>query len=240
MLYDYILEIKNRVLLVALMWISLFITCFSYKETLLFLSLKPTIYLYKQNLLYFIATNLTDILYAYLHLSYFLSNQIIFLYIIYHFFTFLVPALYTFEYKYLKTVLFFALFFYFLSFLVLNLYVLPYCWNFFLSFQTTVISSAIKVHFEAKLTEYIHFYIFLHFICIGISLIFFILFLFLETRLDKIKFIKNSRKLFYFLFFLLATLITPPDILSQLIVGCSFILIYEIILLVLFFKTFLT
>jgi len=239
MLYDYILELKNRTLLIALMWISLIGTCFFYKETLLFLSIKPNIYLYKHNLLYFIATNLTDILYAYLHLSYFIANQIVTLYILYNIFIFLAPALYKFEYKYLKIILFFVLVLWFLSFLVLNVYVLPYCWHFFLSFQTTIVNQAIKVHFEAKLTEYIHFYIFLYFICVVISQIFLILFLFLDTRIDKINFVKNSRKLFYFIFFLLATLITPPDIISQIIVGCSFILIYELILLVLFFKTFL-
>jgi hypothetical protein len=41
-----------------------------------------------------------------------------------------------------------------------------------------------------------------------------------------------------FIFFLIATLITPPDIISQMVVGCSFILMYEILILVLFFKTF--
>jgi sec-independent protein translocase protein TatC len=239
MLYDYILELRNRTLLIAIMWVSLIVICFSYKETLLFLSIKPNLYLYKQNLVYFIATNLTDILYAYLHLSYFLANQIVALYTIYNIFAFLTPALYKFEYMYLKTILLFILFFWLLGFLVLNSYILPYCWNFFLSFQTTVVNQAIKVHFEAKITEYVYFYIFLHSIYTGISQAFLILFLFLDTRIDKINFIKNSRKFLYFMFFLLATLITPPDIISQIIVGCSFILIYEILLLVIFFKAFL-
>jgi sec-independent protein translocase protein TatC len=238
MLYDYILEIKNRTLLIALMWVSLIVTCFFYKETLLFLTIKPNISLYKENLLYFIATNLTDILYAYLHLSYFIANQIIVLYILYNIFTFLAPALYKLEYKYFKIILFSIVCLWFLSFLILNIYVLPYCWNFFLSFQTTIVNQAIKVHFEAKITEYVNFYIFLHSICNGISQVFLILFLFLDTRIDKINFIKNSRKIFYFIFFLIATLITPPDIISQMVVGCSFILMYEILILVLFFKTF--
>jgi hypothetical protein len=57
MLYDYILEIKNRTLLIALMWVSLIVTCFFYKETLLFLTIKPNISLYKENLLYFTPLN---------------------------------------------------------------------------------------------------------------------------------------------------------------------------------------
>lgn len=239
MLYDYILELRNRTLLIAIMWISLIVTCFSYKETLLFLTIKPNIYLYTQNFVYFIATNLTDILSSYLHLSYFLANQIVTLYTLYNIFTFLMPALYQFEYRYLRIILFFILFFWFLSFFVLNSYILPYCWNFFLSFQSTVVNQAIKVHFEAKITEYVYFYIFLHSIYIGISQVFLILFLLLDNRIDKINFVKNTRKFLYFMFFLVATLITPPDIFSQIIVGCSFILIYEIIILIIFFKAFI-
>jgi len=181
MLYEYILEIKNRILLIATMWISLIVTCFFYKETLLFLSIKPNIYLYKENLLYFIATNLTDIFYAYLHLSYFVANQIVILYILYNIFTFLTPALYKLEYKNFKIVLFSIIFLWVLSFFILNLFVLPYCWNFFLSFQTTMVNQAIKVHFEAKITEYVDFYIFLHSICNGSSQLFLFLFLFLDT-----------------------------------------------------------
>lgn len=238
MLYEYILEIKNRILLIVLMWVSLIVTCFFYKETLLFLSIKPTIYLYKENLLYFIATNLTDIFYAYLHLSYFVANQIVILYLLYNIFTFLAPALYKLEYKNFKIIIFSIICLWIFSFLVLNKVVLPYCWNFFLSFQTTMVNQAIKVHFEAKITEYVNLYIFLHSICNWTSQIFLIVFLFLDTRLDKINFIKNSRKLIYFIFFLIATLITPPDITSQIVIGCSFILIYEIIVVFLFFKTF--
>jgi len=233
----YILEIKNRILLIVIMWISLLITCFCYKETILFLSIKPTIFLYQENFLYFIATNLTDIFYAYIHVSYFTANQIIKLYILYNIFTFLAPALYIFEYRNFKVVLFVILYLWIFSFLILNIFILPYCWSFFLSFQSTIINQAIKIHFEAKITEYIDFYISLYSLCNGSCQVFLILFLFIETRFDKINFIKNSRKIIYFILFIIATLITPPDVTSQIIIGCSFILMYEFIIVFLFFKT---
>jgi len=118
--------------------------------------------------------------------------------------------------------------------LILNIFILPYCWSFFLSFQSTIINQAIKIHFEAKITEYIDFYISLYSLCNGSCQVFLILFLFIETRFDKINFIKNSRKIIYFILFIIATLITPPDVTSQIIIGCSFILMYEFIIVFLF------
>jgi len=92
---------------------------------------------------------------------------------------------------------------------------------------------------KLKFTEYIDFYISLYSLCNGSCQVFLILFLFIETRFDKINFIKNSRKIIYFILFIIATLITPPDVTSQIIIGCSFILMYEFIIVFLFLKLLL-
>jgi len=145
--------------------------------------------------------------------------------------------LYEFEYRSLKLGIILYFFLGIFGLFVLNKLILPFCWTFFLSFQNTITNQAIKVYFEAKITEYVNFYIILYSIC-NISCQFFLLiYFFIDNLYNKIHFIINSRKIFYFTFFVIATFITPPDIFSQLITGSSFIILYELILIIIFLKT---
>ena len=83
MAVNYLIEIKNRVFLTIGMWCGLLFTSYYNKETLLFVLIKPWLDMsvYSTNSLYFISTNLLDIFTSYINLSYFISNQITYLYI---------------------------------------------------------------------------------------------------------------------------------------------------------------
>jgi hypothetical protein len=68
MLFSYFSEIKNRIILLLLTWISTFYICYTYKEILLFVFIKPSLILSKLNNLYFITTNITEIFITYINL----------------------------------------------------------------------------------------------------------------------------------------------------------------------------
>jgi len=80
MLKLYFLEIRNRIGLIILSWLLVFFVCYYYKETLLFLFIKPFIKLYLgcHSTSYFIATNLTEIFSSYMLISFFIGNQLVF------------------------------------------------------------------------------------------------------------------------------------------------------------------
>ena len=83
MLLYYFSELKNRIILLILCWLSSFCTCYSYKEILLFLFIKPSLNLTsKFNKIYFISTNITEIFNTYINLAIFISNQIVFVLLI--------------------------------------------------------------------------------------------------------------------------------------------------------------
>src|SRR6476620_2686894 len=94
----YLLEIRNRLILICLTWLSIAIVSYSYKETLLFIIVQPNKFFESDADFYFIFTNVTEIFSAYVQLTIFLSIQIVFVYFIYHCFNFLSLAFFNWEY----------------------------------------------------------------------------------------------------------------------------------------------
>ena len=49
---------------------------------------------------------------------------------------------------------------------------------------------------------------------------------------EKAEAIKTFRKLFYLMFVVFSTIVTPPDVITQVVMSLSLILIYELLLFV--------
>jgi sec-independent protein translocase protein TatC len=186
---------------------------------------------------YFIATNLTDVFSVYLKVVYLIANQITIFFLLWQGFCYITPALFYFEYKKLRFTLFLGLGLLCASIFLLNTYILPLCWQFFSSFQENP-SKCVSVFLEIRITEYLDFYTFSYYVTVILSQGFLLTFLFLDMLQDKLVFIKKSRKIFYVTFFVLATIMTPPDVISQIILGCWLIFIYEFIIVILILKKF--
>ena len=129
MFYKYFLEIKNRVVLIFNSWILTMVTCYFYKNILLFLLIKLNSNLYKLKSFYFITTNFTDIFSVCLQIGSFISIQCLILLSVYHFITFITPGLFNFEYNLLKLIfvlccLLFCIIFFFFSFFFYLFYVI--------------------------------------------------------------------------------------------------------------------
>jgi sec-independent protein translocase protein TatC len=236
MFYNFIKELRNRFILLFLTWSSVVIVSYLYKEILIFIFVKPSLNAFQENSFYFIFTNLTDIFSTYLRLVYFLGNQILFFFFFYHLFLFIAPGLYHSEYINFTKLLCLSLTFWICSVFVLNKYLLPFSWQFFLSFQTSATQSVLSFYLEAKINEYINFYINLYYIC-GLNFQLFILFfIFLDHIKENLASLKVFRKFFYFSFFLIATFLTPPDVFSQVFVGLSSIIVYELTIISIILK----
>lgn len=229
----YFLEIKNRFFLLLLTWVSTVLISYLYKEILLFSIVQPNLILNfgtGSAFFYFIFTNVTEIFSVYLQLVLFLSFQIFVLSFFYHIFSFLSPSLFYTEYFYLK-------FFYktivgvwFFSVILLSYMLVPLTWNFFLSFQSLTKAYSFNLHFEAKLDEYLSFYIELYYLSVLYCQVFAALFFLLINTNTNIKIVRKFRKLNYYFFILFSTLISPPDILSQVLISTVTILLYEFLL----------
>lgn len=174
----YILEIKNRTILIFVNWFSVILVGYLYKEIILFIIIEPNLLInIKKSLetFYFIFTDVTEVFSMYFRLIIFLSLQILYMYSIYHFFVYLSPAFFHFEYLYLKFILrLIFLTWAFLSMFSTN-FLIPFSWNFFLSFQNLTIAQSFILYFEVRLKEYPILYLVLLFLWVLFS-IFFVLF----------------------------------------------------------------
>lgn len=229
--YLYYIEIKNRIFLLSLTWFSVIFICYFYKEMLLNLFIHMNHYFLTFSDLkpYFIFTDVTDIFYVYVKIIFFISNQVLILNFCYHTLVFLSLGLYRYEYNFLQFIFVLFVFSWCFSVLFLNTVLVPLSWNFFLSFNTETNLNSVFLFFEAKLIEYIDFYINLYYVSLFNSqiLIFSVLIINkFSKNLDKIKIFRRT---FYYIFVLFSTLSTPPDIFSQLFLSAILVIMYEII-----------
>ena len=130
----------------------------------------------------------------------------------------------------------FSLSFWFIMILLLNKLIFPLSWKFFIVFYESLNIQIFKIHFESRLFEYINFYLSLYYICVLNCQILILLIIYLKIFNISPNFAQQVRKFTYFGFLLFSTIITPPDIFSQLIVSLSFILSYEFLIYFQLFK----
>jgi len=237
MFYNYIKELGNRISLLIITWVSVTITSYYYKEVLIFILVTPSLVVFEKNTLYFIFTNLSDIFSTYIKLACFMGNQFLCVFLFYHFVIFLSPGLRFSEFSNTLKIFFLSLFLWLCAILTLNTYVLPFSWQFFLSFQNSTSDAVLNFHLEAKINEYLDFYINLYYLCCLNFQFLIILSVFLESIKNNLGKLKTFRKFFYFGFFFIATIVTPPDILSQICLGIGFILVHEIMIIIIILKT---
>jgi Sec-independent protein secretion pathway component TatC len=233
--YKYYLEIKNRILLLAITWTSLLIVCYYFKEPLLFIFINSNKYYTElETTPYFIFTDVGEVFYVYLYLVFFITNQLTVLMLFYHSLMFIALGLYQSEYLQLQLAFKIFVFTWFCSTILLKEFVIPFSWSFFLSFQKTNDTlQPISFFFEARISEYLIYFKNLYYVCLINCQVFAILTFVLKNISDAVGTIKTFRKLFYFMFIIFSTLTTPPDVFSQIFISCSLIVIYELLI---FFK----
>jgi sec-independent protein translocase protein TatC len=230
MLLKYFLEIKARGILILICWTISLLTAYLNKEVILFLCVLPTLPLFLDNSFYFIATNITDIFATYLTLSYLIAFQLTIFFLFYQALMFLTPALYSLEKKILKRILYSSFIFWLISIQMLTSIILPLTWSFFLSFQDTS-KDVLNIFLETRINEYLTLYVFIYWVVVLVWQFFLSFFLILNSFNKKLEFIKNTRKFVYFVFFVFATLLTPPDVISQLLLAFCFGIVYELMII---------
>jgi len=181
---------------------------------------------------HFIYTKLTEGLIVELKIAFimsiFLTSPILFI----QTYKFLEPGLYEEEKKTVLRYMFFPPLLFLLGMMVVYLIVIPVTWKFFINFRDiTTTSNSVPIVLKAKISEYIELVLELF---IGFGLAFQLPMIILV--LAKFGFVccnqlKSFRRYAIVLIFILSAVLTPPDILSQLILALPLILLYEISIL---------
>lgn len=236
MIYQYLLEIKYRAFFSFIAWSFLTINCYFFKETLLYIFIEFSSVHNDNDTFYFLITDVTEVFMTYLQLSYFIANQITFIFMCYQVFVFISTGLYQFEYIYFKNITLTILICWCMFILILNNIIFPASWSFFLQFQNFVLVQTLTFYFEAKLNEYWIFYKTVYHVCYFAYQLIVFFFIFLNLLKTNFLTIKKLRKVLYFAFLMIATCMTPPDVTHQVIISICIIIIYELILIYLLLK----
>ena len=199
----YLIEFKNRLFFLVLLYFSTSIVLYLYKEILLFLLVqsKWEITNDKSSVYYFIFTDVTEIFSVYVQLILFITFQLLVLFSIYHSFIFFIPALFKKEYEYFKVIIMVIFFTWFFSVLISNYYIIPFSWDFFLSFQNFITDKSFNIHFEAKLSEYFAFYISFYYICFFYLQFSVVIFFVSSILIKNLKILKNLGNCIIFVLF---------------------------------------
>jgi len=231
-MFNYFFELKIRILYTLIFCLLLIIISFFYKESLLFFLVEPSIKFTQTVNPYFIYTNLTEVFSTYVEMSVSVSLYLTLPLVFYQLWQFFIPGLYPKEISQIKPVIFIGLINYLLISFFLYNPILSWLWFFFTGFGNGE-SDLLGIHLEAKLNEYLKFINHLYFY-IGLLLQFFLttiisLLFFISGNILKLI---NFRKYFYVGVIVLAALVTPPDVVSQLVVACPLFFFYELVLFI--------
>lgn len=143
-------------------------------------------------------------------------------YLFFQFWKFVAPGLYKTEKKYLLGFVFFATVFFFLGVVFAFYILLPLGIKFLLQYGTAVMRASLAAN------EYFGF-ILKMFLAFGLVFELPLLSFFLtKIGLLNYKFLQKSRRYSYVLIFIVAAILTPPDVFSQCVMALPLIVLYEI------------
>ncbi|WP_457592659.1 twin-arginine translocase subunit TatC [Hydrogenimonas sp.] len=175
---------------------------------------------------YMIATGVPEVFFTAVKVSLFAGFLMALPFILYQFWLFVAPGLYEHERKYIWPFVFFASGMFFLGALFAYYVVVPYGFAFLVNFAEQIVTVAPKIN------EYVGFFTK---IMIGFGIAFELpvitFFLALLGLVDD-QTLKSFFKYAIILIFVLAALLTPPDVVTQLLMAIPLIILYGVSILI--------
>nr|YP_448644.1 SecY-independent protein translocase component tatC [Desmarestia viridis]AAS79031.1 SecY-independent transporter protein [Desmarestia viridis] len=213
----YLQEFKYRLAYTTFGTILLFFTTYQYKQALIFIFLP-------KGLSHFVSTGLTEIFFTYLQLCTILSIGFSLVILLVQLYLFFRPGLYSYEAKATLNLLIGAIIFYSCLYTFIFPALTQLLWKLFSAYSQNF--TPIHLTFEPRLHDYLKHLHQLNNILslslpavLGLSLV--------QMYTNKKIWIKY-RGIAYMIAFSISAFLTPPDILSQIMVGLPLIFFYEI------------
>ena len=223
---EHFFELKTRIQRILIAYFIGFIICYYFSNEIYNILLEPLAELSVNNLRKVIYTGLTEAFFTYVKLAAFVSFILITPLIDVECYFFITPGLYNNEKKIARFVVFMSPVLFWCGSLFVFYFVMPRAWQFFLGFENN--STVVPLILEAKISEYLSLVIQL-IIAFGLAFQLPIVVLILNllkivTRQD----LQKKRRLFIVISFVIAGILTPPDVLSQFALAIPMLLLYEI------------
>lgn len=175
-----------------------------------------------------IYTGLTEAFFTYMKVAFFSGVFLTFPVLLIQIWGFLAPGLYAREKKVFLPFLIATPILFFLGAAIVYYIVLPMAWPFFLSFQSNGADMALPIQLEARVSEYLDLIMTLVFafgLCFQIPIV---LTLMGIAGMVSPAFLAAKRKYAVVITFIIAAFLTPPDIISQVMLALPILALYEV------------
>ncbi len=226
---SHLVELRTRLLIVIGVMVFGTSVCFAFVDEIYGFLIKPLAQSMNENdtnrLIY---TGLTEAFFTYLKVSFFSGVFLTFPILLIQVWAFVAPGLYKDEKKVFLPFLIATPLLFFTGGAMLYYLVLPMALPFFLSFQSNGSDMVLPIQLEARVSEYLDLIMTLIFtfgLCFQLPV-----FLTLLGRVGLIsaEFLASKRKYAIILTFIVAAFLTPPDIISQVMLAVPILALYEL------------
>lgn len=227
-LHEHLAELRTRLMITVAAFLLAFVGCYLFAEEIYGFLVKPLAAMYApgsgRRLIY---TGLTEAFMTYLKVSFFAAVFVSFPVAASQLYMFLAPGLYKKEKKILlpfiaaTPVLFLA------GAALAYYFVFPLAWSFFLSFEQMGNNGSLPIELEARVSEYLSLVLNL-IIAFGVAFqLPILLTLLARVGIVSAESLAKRRKYALVLVLLVAAILTPPDVISQIGLALPMMLLYE-------------
>ena len=228
-LVDHLIELRRRFLWCLAVFLILFCLCYTISDTLYGFLVRPLAHIMEEvggshRMIY---TALTEAFFTHMKVSLFGALVFGFPFVAFHAWRFIAPGLYLREKGVFLSALVTSPLLFLLGAVLVYYFFMPMAWTFLLGFQTNAEQTILPVQLEARVGEYLDLVMALILafgLCFQLPIL---LVLLARMGIVSSSYLSDKRRYAVVFCFVVAAVVTPPDVISQIGLALPLLVLYE-------------